>query len=187
VETFKGLYDAAAESARISRLTESTIKSTGGAANITAKQVGDLATAISNKTGADDEAIQSGENLLLTFTNVRNEVGKGNDIFNQATQLALDMSTALGTDMSSASMQLGKALNDPIKGITALSRAGVSFTAEQKDQIKTLVESGNTMDAQKIILSELARSSAAPPRPPRRRWTRWSPGSGTSPRRPAVT
>ena len=38
-----------------------------------------------NKSGIDDEAIQSGENLLLTFTDIRNEVGKGNDIFNQAT------------------------------------------------------------------------------------------------------
>ena len=50
---------------------------------------------------------------------------------------------------------LGKALNDPIKGITALSRAGVTFTQGQKDQIKTLVESGNLLGAQKIIMGEL--------------------------------
>ena len=31
---------------------------------------------------------------------------------------------------------LGKALNDPVKGITALGRAGVTFTDEQKKQIK---------------------------------------------------
>jgi hypothetical protein len=65
------------------------------------------------------------------------------------------MSVALGQDTKSSAIQLGKALNDPIKGVTALQRVGVSFTASQKDQIKTLVDSGKTMDAQKLILREL--------------------------------
>lgn len=145
----------AREAARVGRLTDAVIKSTGGAANVTASQVSRLAEAISNKTGIDDEQIQSAQNLLLTFTNVRNEVGKGNDIFNQASQAAIDMSVALGTDSKSAALQLGKALNDPVKGVTALTRAGVSFTQQQKDQIKTLVASGNTLEAQKLILKEL--------------------------------
>src|SRR6266498_2278675 len=76
----------ARESAKVGRRTAAVSKSTGGAARITTDQVGALATAISNKTGTDDEAIQSGENLLLTFTNIKNGVGKGNDIFNQASQ-----------------------------------------------------------------------------------------------------
>jgi hypothetical protein len=151
------VVEEAREAARVGRLTDAVIKSTGGAANVTAGQVSKLAEAISNKTGIDDEQIQSAQNLLLTFTNVRNEVGKGNDIFNQASQAAIDMSVALGTDSKSAAIQLGKALNDPVKGITALSRAGVSFTAEQKDQIKTLVASGKTLEAQKMILAELGK------------------------------
>ena len=154
---FAGFVKDAAESARIGRLTSQVIESTGGAANVTAKQVEDLATAISNKTGVDDEAIQSGQNMLLTFTNVRNEVGKGNDIFNQATQTVTDMSTALGQDTKSSAIQLGKALNDPIKGVTALQRVGVSFTQSQREQIKTLVESGDILGAQKIILAELGK------------------------------
>lgn len=147
----------AQESQRIGRLTTAVVKSTGGAAKITAAQVGDLATAISNKTGADDEAIQSGANMLLTFTNIRNEVGKGNNVFDQATQTVTDMSAALGQDTKASAVQLGKALNDPIKGVTALGKVGVSFTASQKEQIKTLVKSGKTMDAQKVILKELGR------------------------------
>src|SRR5207237_7672973 len=94
-------------------------------------------------------------NLLMTFTGLRNEVGKGNDVFNQATQIATDMGAALGTEPKAAAIQLGKALNDPIKGVSALSRVGVSFTSQQKDQIKTLVKSGDTLGAQKIILGEL--------------------------------
>jgi phage-related protein len=157
VSLVKGLVSDARESQRIGKLTEQVIKTTGGAANISAAQVGDLATSISNKTGADDEAIQSGANLLLTFTNVKNEVGKGNDVFNQATGLVTDMSAALGQDAKAGAIQLGKALNDPTKGVTALSKVGVSFTAQQKEQIKTLQDSGDTMGAQKIILGELSK------------------------------
>jgi hypothetical protein len=95
---------------------------------------------LSKKSGIDDEVIASGANVLLTFTKVRNEAGKGNDIFNQGTTIALDMSRALGTDLQGSVIQVGKALNDPIKGISALQRVGVSFTEQQKDQIKTLVQ-----------------------------------------------
>lgn len=159
----KQFVDDARESAKVGRLTEQVIKSTGGAAKLTADQVGALATAISNKTGADDEAIQSGQNLLLTFTNIRNGVGKGNDIFNQASQAITDMTAAMNggevtaDGMKTSSIQLGKALNDPVKGVTALSKVGVSFTEQQKKQIKTLVDSGKTMQAQKIILGELSK------------------------------
>ena len=163
VKVFAGFINDARESARVANLTAQVIKSTGGAAKVTADQVGDLATAISNKTGADDEAIQSGENLLLTFTNIRNGVGKGNDIFNQASQAVVDMTAALNggqvtaEGMKSSSIQLGKALNNPIKGVTALQKVGVSFTEDQKKQIKTLVDSGKTMEAQKVILGELSK------------------------------
>jgi hypothetical protein len=155
VKGVQSFYDAAAESAKIGRLTQQVITSTGGAAHVSADQVGDLVTAISNKTGVDDEAIQSGANLLLTFTNIKNAAGKGNDIFTQTTQIMTDMSAALGTDASGSAIQLGKALNDPVKGVSALQKVGVSFTESQKNQIKTLVDSGNVMGAQKIILGEL--------------------------------
>jgi acid phosphatase family membrane protein YuiD len=163
VKVFSGFIADARESNKIARITAQVIKSTGGSAKVTAGQVSALATAISNKTGKDDEAIQSGQNLLLTFTNIRNETGKGNDIFNQASQAIVDMTAALNngevssSGLKASSIQLGKALNDPIKGVTALRKVGVSFTKQQTDQIKKLTESGRTLDAQKIILKELGK------------------------------
>lgn len=156
----KSAVDEAREAQKIGAQTEAVIKSTGSAANVTAKQVGDLANAISLKSGIDDEAIQSGENLLLTFTNIRNEAGKGNDVFNQATSIVTDMSVAMGQDMKSSAVLVGKALNDPIKGLSALSRVGVAFTDQQKKQITKMVESGHTMKAQKVILGELNKEFA---------------------------
>jgi len=152
-----GSFKAFEESERIARQTEAVIKSTGGSAQVTSKHIGDLASEISKLGGVDDELVQQGENMLLTFTKVRNEAGKGNDIFDQATRAANDYAAATGTDVVNANKMLGKALNDPIKGLTALTRAGVSFTQQQKDQIRTLVESGDTMGAQKIILAEFQK------------------------------
>jgi hypothetical protein len=145
----------AREAQKVGALTESIIKSTGGAAKITADQVGDLATKISLKTGMDDEAIQSGANLLLTFKNVRNEAGRGAKIFDRATAAAADLSAAGFGDLAGTSKQLGKALNDPIKGISALGRSGVTFTEDQKKMIKGFVAQGDVLSAQKIILKEV--------------------------------
>jgi hypothetical protein len=127
----------------------------------------------------DDEAIQAGENMLLTFTNVRNEVGKGNDIFNQATRTVQDMAAAFGGDATSNSKILGKALNDPIKGVSALTRVGVSFTEQQKDQIKTLVESANILEGPEDHPGRALQGDRAAPRRRRPRATRRGSRSGT--------
>jgi hypothetical protein len=145
----------ARESQKVAAQTGAVIKSTGGVANVTAKSMDRLASSISRKSGIDDEAIASAGNMLLTFTNVRNEAGKGNKVFDQTVRAATDMSVALGTDGKAAAMQLGKALNDPVKGLTKLQRSGVTFTEQQKKQVEAMVKSGNTLGAQKLILREV--------------------------------
>ncbi|MGX7681340.1 hypothetical protein ACSMXN_20830 [Jatrophihabitans sp. DSM 45814] len=142
---------------KVLALTAQVVKTTGGAAKLTTQQLSDLSDQVEKNTGVDGDLVLGAENLLLTFTNVRNEVGKGNDIFTQATGIVTDMSVALGTDAKGSAIQLGKALNDPITGVTALQKVGVSFTASQKDQIKTLVDTGNVLGAQKVILGELSK------------------------------
>jgi hypothetical protein len=146
--------NAAYESQKVMRQTEAIIKATGSAAGMTSKQIADLAGSLSMKTGVDDEAIQTGLNLLLTFKQIRNEVGEGNDIFNRASALSLDLANVFGS-VDAAAIQLGKALSNPIKGVTALQRSGINFTDQQKEQIKTLVQSGKVLDAQKMILKEI--------------------------------
>lgn len=155
-------YDELTTAAVANAQTGAALKSTGGAAHVTMRHIQALSQAILNKSGIDDQAVQSGANMLLTFTNIRNEAGKSNKIFDAATQAVADMSTAMqggaipsAEQMRKTSIQVGKALNDPIKGITALKRVGVTFTDQQKDQIKALMKSGKRLDAQKLILKEL--------------------------------
>ena len=155
VATLKIGVDEFMQAQKVMAQTGAVLKSTGGAANVTSKRITTMSESLMKLSGIDDEAIQSGQNLLLTFTKIRNETGKGNNIFDQATLAMTNLSVAMGKDLSSSAILVGKALNDPVKGVGALSRAGVQFTASQKDTIKALVDSGNVMGAQKMILKEL--------------------------------
>lgn len=154
-DLFVGFVQGARDAASVTRVTEQIIKSTGGTAGVSADQVTKLAESMSLKSGIDDEIIQKGANLLLTFKNVRNAAGEGANVFDRAAQAATDLSAAGFGSVESASTMLGKALNDPLAGITALGRAGVTFTDQQKEQIKALAESGDLLSAQKIILDEV--------------------------------
>jgi len=150
----KKSLDAAVEAQKVQKQVEQIIKRTGGAAGISAKQVDKLAESMMYKTGIDDEAIKTSMSYLLTAKGVRNEQGKGNQIFDRASMAALDLGKVYGST-DAAAKALGKALTDPTKGVTALKRAGVSFTEAQKTQIKALQESGDLLGAQKIILGEV--------------------------------
>ena len=140
---------------RINAQTAQTIKSMGNASNISATEVEALSGSLEALTATEAETIQEGANLLLTFRNIANQAGAGNDIFNQTTAIMVDMGRALNEGASASAIRLGKALNDPIRGITALRKVGVGFTKDQEAQIKALQESGDLMGAQKIILAEL--------------------------------
>lgn len=127
-----------------------TLKSTGGIAGVTADMATGLANSLQKVTKFSDEEILSAQNLLLTFTKINK------DIFPETTKIVLDMSTALGQDLKSSAIQVGKALQDPVLGITALRRVGVNFNDAQKEVIQNLVETGRSAEAQKLILQELA-------------------------------
>lgn len=133
------------------------LASTHDAVGLTADQINQMVQHLKNLDGIDDDVILSGENMLLTFTNI------GGSVLPQASQAMLDMAVKMnngslaGLDLKDTAIQLGKALNDPINGITALSRVGVTFTDQQKAQIKAMMDAGNTAGAQAIILNELER------------------------------
>ena len=135
--------------------TAQIIEDTGGAANVTTEQVKKLAREMSLATGIPKETLLRAQNILLTFKEIRNVVGEGNQIFDRATRLTADMAAVFGGSAADAAKQLGKALNDPITGVSALTRVGVTFTQQQKEQIRTLVETGQILEAQKLILAEI--------------------------------
>lgn len=151
VRFFKDAAESAEDLGSAIENTEQIIKATGGAAGLLADQVREIAQGLSLKIGVDSVEIQNAINVLLTFREVSGPV------LTEAIGLAADMTQVFGSDLSGAATQLGKALNDPIAGISALSRVGIQFTDSQKKQIAALVASGNLLGAQKIILEELRK------------------------------
>jgi len=131
------------------------LKATGYAAGFTTSQLKEQASELQKQTGIGDEVILSMQGILASFRNISGQT------FIDTTKAILDMSVVMqkaGQDSSTieqAAVQVGKAMNDPVKGLSALSRVGVTFTAQQKAQIQALQDSGNLMGAQKIILDEL--------------------------------
>ncbi len=148
---FRGTLDAYDLQARAEAKVAQAIKATGGAAGFTAEELYSQASALQRLTRFGDEDILNKVTAqFLTFKNVTGDVFKG------AQMAALDLSTVLDGDLQSASIMLGKALNDPATGLSALSRAGVTFSEEQKDVIKALSETGQIARAQQLILDEIA-------------------------------
>lgn len=145
----KGGVAAAQETEKLFDTTEQIIKSTGGAAGVTIDQVTKLADQMSRATAIDDADIVRASNSLLAFQNV------GADVFNEALGFAGDLGAVMGTDLQSATKMLGKALNDPAQGLSALSRAGIQFSQVEQDDIKSMVEMGNVTGAQIAILDKL--------------------------------
>ena len=126
-----------------------TIKSTGQAAGLTFNELTKMASGLQEVTKFGDEAIIGAETLLLTFKDI------GGDIFPRALESILDVSEAMGQGLKESTVQLGKALNDPIQGLTAMRRVGIQFTDQQKEQIKILQNNTQLFEAQTIILDEL--------------------------------
>jgi uncharacterized protein YoxC len=114
-----------------------------------------LANEQARLTGVNQNTIKESQALLLTFKDIASSADEVGGAFDRATQLTLDMASAGFGSVTDNAKQLGKALNDPIAGLTALRRSGIQFTEAQQDQIRTLVESGQVLEAQNLILQEI--------------------------------
>ena len=138
------------EQAKAVAQVEAGLKSTQNQVGFTSKELQQMATDLQNKTLFGDEVIlKDATAQLLTFTNISGQN------FARTQQAALDLATRLDGDLKGASIQLGKALNDPVANLSALSRSGIQFSEDQKEVIKSLAETGQLAEAQTIILDEL--------------------------------
>jgi hypothetical protein len=158
VRGFKDAIGAAEESRVADQRIDAIAESMGEFGTQTqkvTKRIKEYADQQALSVGVDDEVIKATQAKLLTFRNLTKTAGIMGGSFDRATKAAIDMAAAgFGTAESNAT-QLGKALNDPIKGITALNRAGIQFTEDQKDLIESLVNSGKVLEAQDLILKEI--------------------------------
>lgn len=152
-QTVKGFFnklieETTSQEAATAQLN-ATLTSTNYAAGLSAQAISDMSEELHNMTTYADEDILSMQDVLLTFRNIKG------DTFKEASMAVLDLSAKLGGDLQSNAVKVGKALQDPIKGLTNLSRVGVQFSGEQVAMVKNLVKTGDVLGAQKIILKQL--------------------------------
>ena len=131
---------------------ENGLRNVGGAVGFTSEKLQAMASGLQQTSLFGDEEILDGVTAnLLTFGGITGEV------FERAQAAALDLSARLGTDLSGSAIMLGKALSDPVRGMTALSKNGVVFTDAQKEVVKQLVATGRAAEAQNLILAEVEK------------------------------
>jgi hypothetical protein len=150
----KAAEDARVANERIDAIAKSMDEFGNQTAQVT-KRIKDYADSQEFMLGVDADVIKATQAKLLTFRNLTRTAGDLGGSFDRATKAAIDMAAAGFGSAESNATQLGKALNDPIKGITALNRAGIQFTEDQKALIESLVESGRVLEAQDLILAEI--------------------------------
>ena len=125
------------------------LKTTGGASGRTAGQIEALSQQIGKATLASTNGVREASAQLLTFKSISGTV------FDDTLRLAQDLAALGFGSITSATQTLAKALEDPAEGLTRLRRIGVSFTDQQREMIKAMVEAGNQAGAQRAILKVL--------------------------------
>jgi hypothetical protein len=144
----KIIQETSAAQAALAKL-DNAVKNNAGAAGTSTKELANLSKELQRLTTFSDESVQEMQALLLTFRQIRGPE------FAQAQTAVLDLATALGKDLNSSALLVGRALADPVKGMSALARAGVVLSASQKALIKDLAETGRLSEAQGLILKGL--------------------------------
>ena len=128
---------------------QAILRATGNSAGLSLQEIETLSQEIGIATLASTQKVRDAAGILLTFKSIQG------DVFKNALRLTQDLSEVGFGDLRTASMQLGKALEEPIVGLGALRRVGVSFTEAQKEQIRVLDMTGRKAEAQEIILKAL--------------------------------
>jgi len=146
--SFEAAQDAQVSAARLDSVFSSMGDTTGDAS----KAAQDYASSLSTQIGVSDDAIMAGQAQLATFGAVSDETARAAGIFDRATAAGADLAATGFGSIESNAVALGKALQDPTKGMTALGKSGVTFTDAQKEQIKAMQKSGDLLGAQKVVL-----------------------------------
>jgi len=147
---------AATANARIEQINES-MGLFGAETDKVNKKLIDYANTVARQTGVDQNSIKMTQAKLLTFGELAKSADEIGGAFDRATKAAIDMAAAGFGEASANAVQLGKALNDPIKGIAALAKSGVTFTEQEKDKIRVLVESNQLLKAQEMVLAAIEK------------------------------
>jgi hypothetical protein len=115
----------------------------GDQSNEVADRLIKVADATELATGVDGDLIMAAQAKLATFKELAKTAGTTGGAFDRATQASIDMAAVFGGDASTYAVQLGKALEDPEKGLAALKRTGALTSSQIKEISAEFAQTGN--------------------------------------------
>jgi hypothetical protein len=151
VDNIKQSFAAAAEAEDVLTKLDVKLKAMGETAARSRSQILDLTNDLAKSTRFDDESITRAQTQLLNFSEISGAM------FERTQRAAADLAESMGRDIVSSTQMLGRALANPERGFMMLRQAGITFNEQQRDQIKLMVESGNLLGAQNLILAEVEK------------------------------
>lgn len=130
---------------------QAVLDATGRSAEISTRQYGRWATELRKATGVSEQEIMDMGAQLSVFGNI------GSDILPEILERSVDLSRLWGEALPSSAKKLGRAIEDPLKGMSQLEESGIMLDSQAKKNITTLMKAGKTAEAQRILLDALGQ------------------------------
>lgn len=140
------------EAVEVETRLDAVIKATGQQYKYTTKDIKDYAQSLQEMTRFGDEAVEASAQLLVATQKFSKEG------LERTLSLSADLAEAMGTDLTSATSTLSKALIEPGEGLNRLKSIGISFTDTEEEMIKSLNEAGREFEAQQVILDKVEKA-----------------------------
>ena len=146
---FNKVVSATIEAEKAVMQFDIAFKALGKNVGQTREQLLAFADEAGTRTIFDDESIVRAQTALLRYRSVTG------DTFVRARAVALDLASAMGTDLADAANTVGRALERPSVALRQLRQYGVVFTRDQEALIRQLEKTGKTAEAAGVLLREL--------------------------------
>jgi len=130
---------------------EAVLRATDNQVGMTSQSIQDFARELGVATLGSGAEFREAAAVLLTYGNITE------DVFKRAMVAAGDMSAVVGGSASANVQKLGRLLEDPVNNLTALRRAGVQFSAQERDLIDTLKLANKEFEIQDLILDKVEK------------------------------
>jgi hypothetical protein len=143
---------AFAEAERSVNRLNAVMRANGDRIGLTRKELAALQQEIKGNSFFGDGEVRAAQAALALNSGIRGQT------FKEVIKLAADLSEVLGGDLSSNAVRLGKDLQDPVKGLTDLRKAGIDFATDADRAIKAMAEAGDKAGAGARLIDELKKS-----------------------------
>lgn len=144
----ESVQDAEKENQALAAL-QATLSATGRTAEISVGRIDKIASEMEDSFNADKQAIMDASAELAIME------GISSSLFERIILSSTNLSYILGTDVGSSISTLGRALEDPLEGMTKLERQGIFIKDGIRKQIEELVNQNRTYEAQVLLLDEI--------------------------------